>query len=212
MQISQDLEAFKSINIQKVGKFQLHFQRNSSSAMAHLYLPPPPGSRLPPWRNSPAKKQLRAGILSGRYTDAMSEEFIYGSDVIFRQYKWANFKTNLNNLRASLGLNLARAIVDAVDVTADQNRHAAQVAHLQIWAGSEAERCLKDDIDNHRHVGMTPSDLRATRLEYQEWSLKVFRDHVEQEKRSRKTQAYWLHRNKSKAASKTEAWPKIYSK
>ena len=186
----------------------------NNSAMAHLYLPPPPGSPPPPaWRHSPAKKQLRDGILLGRYKDTLSEEFIYGSDVIFRQYKWANFKTNLTNLRASLGLNLARALADAANVEADQKRHAAQVAHLQIWAGSAAESFLKKDIDEGRNIGMAPSDLRETRLEYKEWPLKVFRDHVEQEKRGRKTQAYWLHREKkSKKEKAMEPWPKIYSK
>jgi hypothetical protein len=183
--------------------------------MAHLYLPPPPGTKPPPWRNSPAKAQLHAGILSGVYTDLMEAEFIYGSDVIFRQYKWENFKTNLTNLHALLGRSIARALEDAVNVAADEQRNAAAAAAAaaggaKIWAGSEAERLLKDDIDNNRHDGMKPSQLRDTRPEYQEWTSKEFRDHVEQEKRSRKTQAYWLHRDKKKA--KYEAWPRIESK
>jgi len=180
------------------------------ATMAHLYLPPPPGTKVPPWRNSPAKAQLRDGILSGRYTEAMPVEMIYGSDVIFRQYKWENFKTNLTNLRAALALTSGRAVEDAANVAADTQRHAAEAVGAKIWAGSEAERLLKDDINNDRHVGLFPRDLRATRPEYQEWTLKEFREHVEQEKRSRKTQAYWLHRDKKK--SKTEAWPYIHSK
>jgi len=141
----------------------------------------------------------------------MSEEFIYGSDVIFRQYKWENFKTNLTNLRAALGRDVGRAFADAVNVFEDKQRHAeAEVAELQIWAGSQAERWLKDDIDNDRHVGMAPSQLRETRPEYLEWTQTEFRNHVEQEKRSRKTQAYWLHRDKKN--SKNEPWPVINSK
>lgn len=180
--------------------------------MAHLYLPPPAGTKPPPWRNSPAKAQLRAGILSFVYTDAMDAEMIYGSDVIFRQYKWNDFKTNLANLRASIGRSVSRAVKDAVNVAADKQRNAAAAAAggAKIWAGSEAERLLKDDIDNNRHVGMTPIQLRDTQPEYQEWTLKEFRDHIEQEKRSRMTQAYWLRRDKKRA--KYEAWPRIQSK
>jgi len=187
--------------------------------MAHLYLPPPPGVKVPPWRNSPAKAQLRAGILSGLYNELMDAETIYGSDVIFHQYKWENFKTNLTNLRDSLGREVARAFKDAVNVAADKQRHAAAAAAsgVKIWAGSEAERLLKDDIDNDRHVGMEPRQLKDTRPEYHQWSLKEFRDHVEQEKRCRKTQAYWLHRDKKSKKekneqSKIEAWPRIQNK
>jgi hypothetical protein len=155
----------------------------------------------------------------------MEPEVIYGSDLIYRQYKWQNFKTNLANLRDALESEVARASQDAVNVAADKQRAVAAAATAvagaggaKIWAGSEAERLLKDDIDNNRHVGIPPRELRARadRPEYREWTLKEFRDHVEQEKRARTTSAYWLHRGKTKKEKKqiaeTEEWPRIQNK
>lgn len=180
--------------------------------MAHLYLPPPNGQKPPPWRNSPAKKVLIAGINGGEYPDSMTTEAIYGSQLVFRQYKWENFQTNLRNLRAALEREMDRANEDAANLAADmqQPNTAAAFGSRSRWVGSEAERLLKQDVDAGRHVGLQPQELRATRAEYKQWPLKTFRDHIQQEVRSRKTQAYWLHRDKKN--SKNEPWPIINSK
>jgi hypothetical protein len=79
-----------------------------------------------------------------------------------------------------------------------------------VWAGSDAARLLKIDVDNG-HLTMTPRELYALddRPEYRIWPLKVFRKHIHHEVRSRKTQAYWLHR--APGASASEPWPWIDS-
>jgi len=175
--------------------------------MSHLYIPPnePP----PPWRHSPAKALLRKGIIDGTYPDTMSAEQIYGSRLEFRQYHWGNFNTNLRNLRAALKRDIGRANTDAANFAADRLLHPG--GEGQLWVGSAAERFMKEDVDAERHLedGMTPEKLRGTRDAYQEWSLKKFRDHLTQEIRSRKTQAYWLHRSPETAAN--EEWPTINS-
>jgi len=182
--------------------------------MAHLYLPPPNGAKPPAWRNSPAKKALLDGINKGEYPETMETATIYGSRIIFRQYKWENFQTNLRNLRLALQRDMDRANRDASNLAADmQQPSAAAVLGLRPpWKGSEAARLLKEDVTAGRHVGVKPHELRARedRPEYREWSLKEFRDHLQQEMRARKTQAYWLHRDKK--GSKKEPWPKIDSK
>jgi len=182
--------------------------------MSHLYLPPPDGKRPPKWGNScPAKIELREGILAGRYPGTMTAESIYGSSLLFRQYKWENFKTNLANLRAALAREISRASVDAVNLAADRQHYPPVTTAAQgypIWAGSEAELLLKQDVDNNLHLTSKPKQLRLSRSEYQEWPLPVFRDHITQEIRKRKTQAYWLHRDKKN--SKNEPWPEIKSK
>jgi hypothetical protein len=187
---------------------------DSSITMAHLYLPPPDGKQPPKWGDKcPAKIALCKGILDQTYPPTKTNEEIYGSNLIFRQYKWENFKTNIDNLRAALARDIGRADEDAAALAADVQlfppvANAAQ--GYPIWAGSEAERRLKQDVDIGRHLYMTPKELRESRLLYKPWPLKVFSDHIQQEIRSRKTQAYWLHRDKKN--SKNEPWPEINSK
>jgi len=62
------------------------------------------------------------------------------------------------------------------------------------WDGSKAQRLLKLDIDSGEHKKMKPEKLHATRTEYQDFPLKVFRDHINQETKSRREKAYWLNR------------------
>lgn len=161
---------------------------------------------------------LRDGIISGLYPKTMSIESIYGSDVLFRQYKWENFKTNTCNLRKAIDRDIERANRDDADFETDNQHHAVAFApaagnteeHLPIWAGSDAAKKLKEDVDAGLHITMkSPKDLHQLRPEYQAWPLKVFRDHIEQEVRSRLTQSYWLHRDKKQSAS--EPWPQINS-
>jgi len=178
--------------------------------MAHLYMPPakPP----PSWRSSPAKKLLRKGILSGEFPEGMDAEAVYGCSTEFRQYPWTNFKTNLTNLRAALKREIERAEKDAANFAVDiQLRPAVAVAAqgYPTWAGSEAARLLKDDVDDGEHLVMTPKALHESRPVYQAWPLTVFRNHIQQEIRSRKTQAYWLHRDPNGSAA--EPWPTIDS-
>jgi hypothetical protein len=47
------------------------------------------------------------------------------------------------------------------------------------WGGGVAERILKIDIDAGKHETMKPGELQATRPEYSQHPLKVFRDHVQ---------------------------------
>ena len=51
------------------------------------------------------------------------------------------------------------------------------------WNGSPAQKLLKDAIAKGEHKGVKPADLRATREEYQVYSLQTFRDHIYQEER-----------------------------
>jgi len=181
--------------------------------MSHLYLPPPNGKKPPAWRSSPAKQMLKDGIISALYPTTIADEVVYGSSLEFRQYKWENFKTNIKNLRAAIDHEFARAVTDATKLAADK-QHRTPVARTAsgypIWAGSVAEKLLKEDVDAGNHLLNFPRELRESKEAYKEWPLTVFRDHIQQEVKGRKTQAYWLHRDKKASAS--EPWPTINSK
>ena len=54
------------------------------------------------------------------------------------------------------------------------------------WDGSAAQKQLKHDIDNGKHLTMTNKELRLTSEDYKRWTLPVFSDHVKQELNRRK--------------------------
>jgi hypothetical protein len=56
----------------------------------------------------------------------------------------------------------------------------------------EAERLLKIDVNNGKHNEMLPEVLCLTNLAYEEFPLKIFRNHIHQEVRSGKEMPYWL--------------------
>jgi hypothetical protein len=118
----------------------------------------------------------------------------------------------LIKIPASRFLSLALELVGFTVTKTDSSAVAPlAVQGYPVWAGSEAARLLKIDVDNGRHLTMKPRELYALddRPEYRIWPLKVFRKHIHQEVRSRKTQAYWLHR--APGASASEPWPLIDS-
>lgn len=53
------------------------------------------------------------------------------------------------------------------------------------WDGSSAQRLLKLDVTAGAHMIMKPQVLQSTRDEYKPFPLKVFIDHIYQEKKSR---------------------------
>jgi hypothetical protein len=63
--------------------------------------------------------------------------------------------------------------------------------------GSAAQRCLKQDIDNGEDKGLKPKAFWHTRREYEDFPLKVFRNHLSHERRRRCEKSYWLNRNKT---------------
>jgi hypothetical protein len=64
------------------------------------------------------------------------------------------------------------------------------------WGGTIAEDLLRFDIDVGKHETMKPREIQATRPEYSLYPLKVFRDHVQQERRARCERSYWLARRR----------------
>ena len=70
------------------------------------------------------------------------------------------------------------------------------------WQGSEAEGLLKLDIDNGLNQIMRPKALRASRPQYLQFPLDVFRNHIYQETRARMERPYWLARKKEKEEEK----------
>jgi hypothetical protein len=156
----------------------------------------------PPWRHSDAKKQLAKDILDGK-TDDKDPKQVHEMRAEYTEYKLANFRTNFKNLQTSLSTLQDRADDDEAAFIHDEGLNLrANNKPYPRWGGTEAEKLLQEDIDNGRNLTMKPRELQATRAEYSAYPLKVFRDHVQQEIRSRRERPYWMARKREKEEKK----------
>jgi hypothetical protein len=165
--------------------------------------PPEP----PAWRFSEAKKQLYDDIVN-KVVEGMHPAQIHTMRPIYTQYKLARFVPNCTNLREQIALFQTNAEQDSAALARDIQLHPRPtLAHggYPRWDGSEAERFLKEDIDNGLHSQMPAQDLRETRAAYMLFPKKVFSDHINQECRGRRERPYWLARKALKDAEKAKA-------
>jgi hypothetical protein len=158
--------------------------------------------RLPPWRNSHAKKLLTKDIIDGNI-DGMAPKRVFVMRKEYQAYKYENFATNLRSLRKQVAEKQGLADDDEAAFAHDE------MLGLRVnskpyprWQGSVAEQLLKQDIDNGRHVHMKPRELKESRIEYGPYPGTVFRDHIHQELRARTERPYWLARRKEKEEAK----------
>lgn len=66
------------------------------------------------------------------------------------------------------------------------------------WEGSTAQKLLKQDMADGKHIGIRPKYLQASRPEYLEINLASFRDHIYQEQRLWKFQNYLVQESEKK--------------
>ena len=122
---------------------------------------------------------------------------------LYEPYK-KNFATSLRNLRAQLTRDQGRADEDHAIILHDRQVHPRELFAPQgypRWDWHAAKNSLKADIDameKEEMPKMSPAELRKRRLEYQEFPLEVFSDHIHQEKRSRRERPYWIYQKAQK--------------
>ena len=119
------------------------------------------------------------------------------------EYEFNNFQNNLQSLKKVINKHHNWAQEDHAALNLDlllHPRRDATAGGFPFWDSSQARILLKCDIDIGIHDQMSPKELWHNGDEYQSFSLKKFRDHLTQEQRRRKHNAYWLH--KSTAAKK----------
>jgi hypothetical protein len=176
------------------------------------------GNTKPPkWGKSQAKKLLREDIISGAVQDAMEAIHVYNSRDEYKKYDFANFKTNLANLKEAIYAAYERMGTDCeayghdVDLLKLIRFHDPPLPIL--WHKSEAKPLLEKDIDDKKHLELdedtgkkvTPKHLYQSRPAYREYSLKVFRKHIYQEvdKRAKKDIRYKKKKKRMRAPATT---------
>lgn len=160
------------------------------------------GTNEPPaWEHSPAKQLLRREILEEKVTPEMKPKQVWLRHDVYQQYKLSNFGTNLRNLRTALKEGQEAAAFDSAALARARIVHpvaATTPRGYPRWDGSDAQKLLKHHVEKKLHEKFTPKELREKYTAYQAFPLKVFRDHIQQEVRSRTETSYWLKRKANK--------------
>lgn len=156
------------------------------------------------WRDSRARELLFEGLAAGTIpltSHEMLPRDVYSLHEEFKNFKYANFRTNLNNLRKNL---LERKQTSKFDEKALQhdrqivNRGSQNQRGYPFWPKSDASKLLESDLKGGQHLQSKPEILYMTRPEYQMFPISVFRDHVHQELRQQRERPYWLHKKQQK--------------
>ena len=154
------------------------------------------GNKEPQWRNSEAQSRLRQLIESGEIpTDGSMKPKDIWKDIClplpeFAGFLSKKFSTRLRTMRKQHIDKGSRAEDDSAALAHDRLHFPAPTHNHRgepRWQGSEAERLLKLDVGEKKHLTMEPRELHATRPEYYEnYMLEGFRQHIHQEVRFRK--------------------------
>ena len=72
-----------------------------------------------------------------------------------------------------------------------------------VFDMSDAKALLRSDIEEDKHLGITPSQFRQTRVEYKQFPLKIFKERVYQEVRRRKF-VYYMNWKRAKKVEKAK--------
>lgn len=142
------------------------------------------------WKKSEAKNMLRVDLINGNVPADMAPMDVYKMRPEYAEFKYENFRTNLNNLRTAVAENITQMQRDSLYFGHDKAimRHEMRNAdepRSRVWIETQASVLLKLDINEGLHEHLTPSELYQSREEYQEFPLQVFRNHIYQEVDSR---------------------------
>jgi hypothetical protein len=144
------------------------------------------------WATSEAKRLLRDSIIAGIVKRGDKAVEVHKSNPEYQKWDIANFKTNMKNLIEAIALDYKRMAEDCrgyghdLEVLTEYRRNNPTIQeHITPWHKSIAKKLLEDDMNNNKHLEMQPIELYETRLEYREFPLKLFRNHIYQETKKR---------------------------
>jgi hypothetical protein len=175
----------------------------------------PGTSTVEPWAKSNARMKLYAEVASGLIDNLKAAE-VQRRCVEYQLYESKQFASNLRNLRKIIKNQQMKAAFDKSAIENDlifhhRKQHLSEgLKRSNGWHGSHVQKLLQDDIAAGKHCLMPPAELRKTRYEYMEISLKGFRGRIYQEKRMMLERPYWLLNKKrsSHTAAFTSEAPK----
>lgn len=126
----------------------------------------------------------------------MSNKEIYNSKAMFQKYDFKAFEEYLEKLKVS------RNLIEKQESEYRKEKEAHKRSELTIhgypyWDTHPASQLLEEDVKSGLAFDLKPASLRQMREEYKAFPAKVFRKHIDQEKRAQREYGYWVHqRNK----------------
>jgi hypothetical protein len=162
-------------------------------------------NEIVPWKESLAKEMLTKDILDGTVTPDMKPQQVLAMRKVLYEPYAKNFAANYRTLQRSIEKLYTRRDEDNAGVVHDRLLHpptSSDIRGYPRWDGHAAQQYLKQDVAAGKHKEMLPKELRQTRPEYMLFPLKVFSDHVHQEKNSRHQKSYWINKGKKKQQPK----------
>lgn len=167
---------------------------------------------IQPWGDKCwAKKLLRDDILAGAVTFDSNPQDVYNMRVEYKPYEFNAFKKNLANLLEAIKRDSLRSRFDcelyghdlAVLKQMKRDRAAAnpdnETASPLKWHHSPAKKLLHKDVLVAALMELTPTQLHKTRPEYMAFDLKIFRNHLYQEKDAYRRRKFRMEKKASRA-------------
>lgn len=184
------------------------FKRNTSSLIKACNDP----TRRPKikWAGSDGRELLKQDIIAGHVHELSDPEQVYNSRDEFKLFKLSNFRTNLANLLEQIISEFERLEVDSEayghDLAIILEMRANNPQQKRPWHRSPCKELLEKDIDDKKHLAIdpmtnkkvTPKQLYQSRIEYREYTLKVFRNHIYQEIDKRAKKLYRQEKKKKR--------------
>ena len=142
------------------------------------------------WRDSEAKKFLQQDLISGDIpldSSTLAPQEVYLQRTAFADFgEYDKFPARLRGLRSQITDKNNRGASDSIALAHDRRIFPKPTHNGRgepRWEGSDAERLLKLDIDEGKHKTMQPKELHQSRGEFQNYKLKLFREHIYQEEK-----------------------------
>ena len=158
-----------------------------------------------PWRNSRAKKLLKAALVSKEIPLSSKDMpprqvFEHFRDLpAFQKHDFnvqKKFASRLYTLRNKVQEDLIKASADAVTLSNSRRKNPKKT----YWNETTAYKLLSQDMDEGKHQQMAPRILWETRPEYQLLSKETFRKAIHAEVYRRKS----VHKKKSNSDEEEE--------
>lgn len=154
------------------------------------------------WSDSVAKAILLKCLLDeNSKIHIMTSEQVQDSHPAFKPYPTNRFAANLDNLRASVKRTKETTLQDEKDFKLQQTlfpRSERTSRNKLFWDTHKASSSAKVDVAEGKLEYMSPSELRLTRTEYQDFNVLDFCKYCQQEKRTLREKPYWIPlRNKT---------------
>jgi len=151
--------------------------------------------------------ELRMNKETNNDLNNMTVEQIWESNSLFKQYPLQDFKKYSKDMEKSTAKQ--RAAIEQEEK--DFEKQCNDIPHNEVtdrgepfWYIHPAKSLLMEDVESGLAYEIKPVALRDTKEEYQQFKLKTFRKHVDQEKERQRAAPYWRHKRNIAARQKIE--------